>query len=101
MILPAIQAELRHCARVLRGEEDGPEALDVTAVPAYLEYLATQIRRRPGTRGPITSRPMTDAVRAQIRALAAQVPRLSQAEIARRVGVNPGRVSEVLRGFRT
>jgi hypothetical protein len=44
---------------------------------------------------------MTDELKAQIRALKAADPDLSQAEIGRRLNLNPGRVSEALRGKRS
>ena len=44
---------------------------------------------------------MTDALTAQIRAMKAEEPNISQAEIGRRLNLNPGRVSEALRGKRT
>jgi len=43
---------------------------------------------------------MTDKLRAKIRAIKEAEPDLPQAEIARRFDVNPGRVSEALRGKR-
>ena len=66
-----------------------------------LDELADEIgRRSPRQRAPITSAPMTDALREQIRALKAAEPDLSQVEIGRRFNLNPGRVSEALRGKR-
>jgi hypothetical protein len=44
---------------------------------------------------------MTEAVRAQIIAMKAAEPDLSHAEIGRRLSLNPGRVSETLRGKRS
>jgi hypothetical protein len=43
---------------------------------------------------------MTDALKAQIREMKTAEPHLSQAEIGRRLSLNPGRVSEALRGKR-
>jgi hypothetical protein len=43
---------------------------------------------------------MTDKLRAEIRKMKAAEPRLSNAEIGRRLNINPGRVSETLRGKR-
>jgi hypothetical protein len=43
---------------------------------------------------------MTDALKAQIRAMKVAEPGVSQAEIGRRLNLNPGRVSEALRGKR-
>jgi hypothetical protein len=44
---------------------------------------------------------MTDSLRAQIKAMKAAEPDLSHAEIASRLNLNPGRVSETLRGKRS
>jgi hypothetical protein len=44
---------------------------------------------------------MTDKLRDQIRKMKAVDPDLSYAEIGRRLNINPGRVSETLRGKRT
>jgi hypothetical protein len=66
-----------------------------------LNDLADEIARRPAIeRAPISSTPMTNAQRAQIRELKKAEPCLSQAEIGRRLNINPGRVSETLRGKR-
>jgi len=43
---------------------------------------------------------MTPEIRDRIRAIAEDFPDLTNVEIAARVGVNPGRVSEILHGFR-
>lgn len=67
-----------------------------------LNDLADQIGRRAiGTRAPVTSVKMTDEIRDEIHRIHKENPKLSQHEIARRVGVNPGRVSETLHGKRT
>ena len=58
-------------------------------------------RRRAKKVAPIKSRKLTPAVEAQIRQLNTAHPSMSQVEIARLVGVNPGRVSETLYGKRT
>jgi len=44
---------------------------------------------------------MTEALRIQIRTMKTADPDLSHAEIGRRLNLNPGRVSEALRGKRT
>ena len=66
-----------------------------------LNELADEIGRRPPRqRAPASSVPMTDALKVKIRAMKAAEPHLSQAEIGRRLNLNPGRVSEALRGKR-
>jgi hypothetical protein len=87
MRLPEVASRLRELAIELDCDE--------------LDELADEIgRRSPRLRAPTTSAPMTNALRAQIRALKAAEPDLSQAEIGRRFNLNPGRVSEALRGKR-
>jgi len=87
MRLPEVASRLRELAIQLGCDE--------------LDELADEIgRRSPRQRAPISSAPMTDALRAQIRAMKAAERDLSQAEIGRRFNLNPGRVSEALRGKR-
>jgi hypothetical protein len=87
MRLPEVATRLRTLAINLRCDE--------------LNELADEIGRRPVVqRAPTTSSPMTDKLRAEIRKMKAAEPRLSNAEIGRRLNINPGRVSETLRGKR-
>ena len=87
MTLPEVAARLRELAIEL----DCPE----------LEELVDEIRRRPaGPRAPVTSQSMTPALERQVKAMKAADPDLSHAEIGRRLNINPGRVSETLRGKR-
>lgn len=88
MRLPEVADRLRELGRELGCDE--------------LDGLADEIARRPGgQRVPVTSAPMTDALRDEVRAMKAADPDLSHAEIGRRLNVNPGRVSETLRGKRS
>jgi hypothetical protein len=88
MRLPEVATRLRELAIVLHCDE--------------LNELADEIGRRlPRERAPATSARITEALRIQIRAMKTAEPDLSQAEIGRRLNVNPGRVSEALRGKRT
>jgi hypothetical protein len=88
MKLPEITERLRTLAVKLNCEE--------------LNQLANEIGRRPsGTRAPATSATMTYQLREEIRAFAAANPGMSQAKIGARFNVNPGRVSEALKGKRT
>jgi hypothetical protein len=85
MRLPEVATRLRELAIRLDCDE--------------LLELADEIARRPSAqRAPRTSAPMTDSLRAQIRAMKSAEPDLSHAEIGRRLNLNPGRVSETLRG---
>jgi hypothetical protein len=87
MRLPEVASRLRELATDLGCDE--------------LNGLADEMgRRSPRQRAPTSSAQMTDALREQIRAIKAAEPELSQAEIGRRLNLNPGRVSEALRGKR-
>lgn len=66
-----------------------------------LRTLADELSRRKPTRvAAPTSKPMTDDLRKAICVYAAANPMISQVNIAIIFGVNPGRVSEALRGKR-
>ncbi|HVT83089.1 MAG TPA: hypothetical protein VHM90_20800 [Phycisphaerae bacterium] len=62
--------------------------------------LALMKRRSYVRRAPVHSNPVTPAIKAQIIALANANPAMHESEIAAQLGVNPGRVSEVLHGLR-
>jgi hypothetical protein len=69
---------------------------------AELDRLAGELSRRsPVKVAARTSSPMTDSLRNEIRAYARANPDMSQVDIAARFTVNPGRVSEALRGRRS
>lgn len=64
--------------------------------------LAGQLRNRAETpRGRVVSDPVTPAKIAEVKAVRAAYPHISQQEIANRTNVNIGRVSEILHGKRT
>lgn len=88
MKLPEVAARLRELAQQLNCAE--------------LNILAGEIARRPsGKRAPPTSAPMTDALRDEILAIKKSDPDISQAQIGRVLNINPGRVSETLKGKRS
>lgn len=88
MKLPEVADRLRELAERLNCDE--------------LNDLADEIARRPsGPRAPVTSTAMTEELCEEIRAMKRDNPSLSHAEIGRRLNVNPGRVSETLRGKRS
>lgn len=83
--------ELRARLVVLAKQFNSQELLDI----------ADELRRRPvRRRAPVTSQPSTPEVRARIRQFVQDNPDLSQVAVAREFGVNPGRVSEAIRGKR-
>lgn len=82
MTIPEIQRRLEELAQ------------EITA-------LSAELKRRPTThRAPASSTPMSPAVIANIRNYAARYPMMSQNHIATIFNVNPGRVSEALKGKR-
>lgn len=88
MKLPEVAARLRELAVSLPCPE--------------LNELADEIARRPaGTRAPVKSARMTAKLKADIIAFAAANPGMAQTEIGAHFNVNPGRVSEALKGKRT
>jgi hypothetical protein len=98
MRLPEVQQELARLAAELRmfGYRGEPGAL-----ATHLERLAGEIRRKPrATNAPVTSAPMTPALRQRIRDTAARFPGMTQHDIAKLLGTNQGRVSETLAGKR-
>lgn len=60
------------------------------------DVLDLMVRKPPVRRAPATKKTMTPALKARIRQLAAANPNMHMQDIADAVGVNPGRVSEVL-----
>ena len=77
------------------------EIADETGI-AELKTLSKHLTRRGAQRvAPVKSVPVDDAKRDEIRQFAMNNSAMSQAEIGRVFNVNPGRVSEALRGFRT
>jgi hypothetical protein len=76
-----------------------------TRIPPDVAFTMRQLaletkRRRPRRVAVQKCTPATPKVRAAIRLFAAANPKMSQLEIGRHFNVNPGRVSEALRGFR-
>lgn len=64
--------------------------------------LADELKRRsPNVRSSITSAHITPKLAAEIREYADVNPHISHQSIAKKFNVNPGRVSETLRGKRT
>lgn len=74
---------------------------ELAALSARMEALVEEMKRRPLIkRAAVTSVPFTPALAAQIRAYATANPSLSQTSIGFKFNVNPGRVSQALRGLR-
>lgn len=87
MKIPDVQNRLRELAHVHGINE--------------LSTLADQLsRRRPKHVAPKSSATLTDELADRIRAYKAANPNATYMQTAIRFGVNVGRISEVLRGFR-
>lgn len=69
-------------------------------IPELFEYVDELHRRPAGPKPPPVSQPMSEDLAEAIRALKQSSPRMTQVEIARKLQVNQGRVSEVLKGKR-
>jgi hypothetical protein len=90
MILKDIQAALREQAACRRREAD------------ELERWADEIaRRKPVKRGPRNSRSMTPELEREAREMYLNNPDLTQHDVGTILGINPGRVSEAVRGKRS
>jgi hypothetical protein len=79
------------------------EALEPHQVKHRISVALNHMTRSsPANRASVKSNPITDEILEKIRALGHEAVDLdlSQQDIANAVGVNPGRVSEVLRGRR-
>lgn len=90
MRIPEIREELATITALLGELADRMEGL-----------TAELTRRSPVKRAKPTSNPMNPTLAKSIRAYAKANPKASQKEVANVFNVNPGRVSEVLRGKRT
>lgn len=95
LTIPECRSMLQVIARELHlGTVDGQ------AAARRIRIIIRHMKRRPPVRmTKVKSVPVTPAVKALIRKLAATTDD-SQAEIARQAGVNAGRVSEALAGKR-
>jgi hypothetical protein len=70
-------------------------------VPVLGELRGQMANRPPLQRGRVTADAITAAKRAEVWALRAAHPTLAQKEIAYRLNIDVGRVSEILHGKRT
>lgn len=92
MTIPEVAARLRELA----DERATPSAISVR-----LHTLADALKREPALkRAPASSVTMTPALAKRIRTMKARSPRMTQAAIAAKFNINPGRVSEALNGQR-
>ena len=92
MTLPEIRHQLIKIAADARVPSD---------LSAEIVKLAMATKKRRSKRSQTTSRKMTSELREAVHAYHAAHPTLSQFAIATHFGINQGRVSETLRGFRT
>lgn len=88
--IPAARVELANIAETLRAKGLGDEADRITAL------CRDMLTRKPkGRRAPTQRRQVTPEIEAEVKHLL-MTTRLPQEEIARMVGVDGGRVSEIL-----
>jgi hypothetical protein len=69
-------------------------------INARIDALMQETYRRSYTRAPVSSRRITAAVRASVRAMAQRYPDMSHQALAEAHDINIGRVSEILHGKR-
>lgn len=95
MRIPDIRAQLHVIAADI-------EAAGMPDKAQQIRRLADETRRRPPIKkAPAQARKMTDRIANHIRAAAAEHPDWSNRKIGLFCGVDGGRVSEVLAGYRT
>jgi hypothetical protein len=93
MRVPEVAARMRNIAEDIRGQ--------FPPIAEELAALADELKRRPRSiRSAITSVHITPKLLNEIRQYAEDNPHFSHQAIARKFNVNPGRVSEALRGKR-
>ena len=95
MKMPEIRKELFAIARKLHKLEHREESERI------LFLVSEMVRRSSIKKSKPTSRKIDDGLVAEIREFAKRNPAMSQVAIAAQFGVNQGRISEVLRGYRT
>lgn len=66
-----------------------------------IRHLCYKMKRRKARTRVASSVPMTPELRQEIREFYENNKHLSQAEMGRHFNVNPGRISETLRGYRS
>lgn len=76
------------------------DAADLQAKARHLRLCIEELHRRPAVKTAVKSKTMTPTMARKIRAYVKAHPGLSRAEVARRFGVNSGRVTEAVRGKR-
>jgi hypothetical protein len=99
--IPVIRRQLELIADEPRTWADRLESADLDRIAGRLDLLRQDTKRRRFA-GPrkVVSPKATPELREQIRAFARANPDLAQIEIANKFGVNAGRVSEALHGWR-
>ena len=100
MVIPEIQEELKQLAKFARCQIP-MQPHQQTYVADRVAFLAAELgRRKQHKTGNTTSRRMTTALKAEVVRLRNENPEWTQAQIAQKLGINSGRVSETLHGFR-
>lgn len=79
---------------ILQAEVDSPDPIDREQIRKALSLMTR--KRSTFKRGPVKSAPVTDDVARKICAMKLANPQMHNQDIAEQLGVNAGRVSEVL-----
>lgn len=97
MTMDQARALLREARDALRS----PAPIDRAALADQIDLAERRLYRRSAVRkAPVQSSPVTPDIADRIRVMAQRNHRLTQAQIAAELGINQGRVSEVLAGER-
>src|SRR3954464_3712880 len=96
--IPDNQKKLRLLAQEL---EDPDRTLSLADIAWYIRFITKDLSRRPYIRlAPAQAKPMTPALRLQLRDAALADPTETYQSISERFGVTAGRVSEAVAGKR-
>jgi hypothetical protein len=98
MKIPEVRRSLAQAADELR------EGKSPKIIARRLDYLTTELwrrapRQRTGT--PVIRRRLTPELKQEIRAYVRKHPKQDWQEVGNHFNVNPGRISEVMKGHRT
>jgi hypothetical protein len=97
MKIPEVRKQLSAAADDLRTGKKTPKT-----IAKKLDFLVTELWRRKPRRkaGAAIRTKITPELKAQIRAYVKKHPKQDQQEVGNAFNVNPGRISEIVAGFR-
>lgn len=100
MVIPEIQRELKQLAKFVRRAIPMQPHQQVYVADRLDKLVKELTRRKQHKQGGIISNKIDVPMKARVTQMREDYPKITQAEIALRCGINSGRVSEILHGFR-